>query len=862
MRNRQSSVRPFQSALLLLLTLLIPSMLLGGRGTPAWATGQVVSHGAFTDRDGVKHEWYINAAHTLIWDDKPFVPVGGRFQARSWVPQPTEADFQADVEALKTLKTNRITDIYLQPARGGITTVPPGAIQRLIDHLEQEGFTYGISFNDGPQEILSGYDVRPGKYRNVVPADGGNIRFPIDTLTSALYFLVSENGQEVITVGEATMVAEGARVTTSAMSGKYVVFLLPRKAFFSSTSIGIPNLWEGVDNYRDALLLLFRQVKFGKGFRFFVDPLPADMHLSDMFDSFIPTGTAFATEWGEWLARRYKSVDGLQVSWGLPDRPLRDFREAALVLPLWGGSKGVEFLYNPVNGERYRVQTTRSTFWRDLTEFKHEFIRTTMNDLATVLKRTVANVPVVYRGSGYSALFTNLPAGQGFDGIGIAAYGKGSDLVTHSAGYLYAHSAESPKTMWLPVVGTADAPRKEKTSAGFLSRNALHSNLDWLRDIGARGFYVDGVRLTDPQEKAFDLSLMPEQLRWVADYADVLATTGVAGLERLPTALFYPRSLGIETASLRPLNGGGWWLPSDRPGIAYNFGPSGKAYALSDPDGSVAYYLWNPAGTRTIRLRIPKAATAPDAPVVRWSASAEGKVKGNVVTLTIGQDPIRLENFPTIPVPLDAFKEVTEEIGTMIGMMKKQETLDWGRYELQLSGLKRRYNEDTPLFGLEEALQLHDQLQNQLRAYAWLEAERATSHSFDTISLKYGASENRVLSVEPRLSGAPIASAFFPIVVRSTGTFNIWVAASPDASFSFRVDGKPLLDEAIAPQRIGATYAGGKLVWFRYGSATLPRGNHQIEIRANGAALLDTVLFLTGDFTPNGTVPPSVIPKP
>jgi hypothetical protein len=114
----------------------------------------VLSRGAFTDAAGKTHAWQINLAHALIWNGNPYLPVGGRFQARSWTSggaETADADWQSDVDALAKLKERGVTDLYVQPARGGgLLSVPGPAIQRLLDHLEREGFTYGLSINDAP----------------------------------------------------------------------------------------------------------------------------------------------------------------------------------------------------------------------------------------------------------------------------------------------------------------------------------------------------------------------------------------------------------------------------------------------------------------------------------------------------------------------------------------------------------------------------------------------------------------------------------------------------------------------------------------------------------------------------------------
>ncbi|MDX1932849.1 MAG: hypothetical protein SFU56_09615 [Capsulimonadales bacterium] len=834
---------------LLIVTVLACGLLLPVNAKP------IVTRGIYTDGRGGAHPWYINEAHQLIWEDRPFVPVGGRFQARSWVSNPTGSDFEADAAALKTLKRCGVTDIYLQPARGGLLSVPPTALQRLIDLLDAEGFTYGISINDAPAELLTGYEIRPGKYRHPVPEGGGLLRFPIRNAVSALYFQVSESG-DVITTGKATPVDEGMRVVPSNVPGRNIVFLLPQHVHFNARSIGVPNVWEGFDQYRDDLIALFRKVKLGPGFRFFADPLSSDLRLTDDIDVFVPTNVSFRIEWSEWLGRRHRNIDNLLNAWGVSDRECRDFRDAADLLPLWWGGKGVALLYNPDTEKTYRVNTALSSYWKDLTAFKIESIRRYMNDLATVLKKAVADVPVVYRTTGYSALHTALPANRGFDGIGIEAFGRGSELVTQSAGYAYAHTAEAPKTMWLPVLATGDADPARKVARGYASRAALHADLDWLREIGARGFFVDGVRILDTDRKMYDLSEAEDQLTWLSDYARVLAITGVSGATALPRAVFYPR--GLALASVRPLAEGGWWLPTERPHVPYDFGAAGKAYALAEPERGTVYYLWNPSGKRRIRLRIPKAARAPGAPALAWSPSAEGNVKGDILTMTIGPDPVRLINYPSVPVPLDAFKEYLDEGARMVAAMKKAEIPEGARYQLSLVGTERRFNVDNPLQSLMEIQRVVQEMREKLRPYAWIEAERAAAQNFDGVMERLGASGNLVLSTEERPAGAAPANAAYTIQITTPGNYTVWVAASPASLFSLRLNGRPLLDEAVLATPIGSRYADGQLVWQRLGNATLPRGVHTLEVRAETAAKLDVILLTREPFEPDGPNPPAL----
>ena len=839
-------------------SLVVPLFLMAGVAFAA--PDKYETKGSFTDGNGARHTWSVNAAHILMWDEKPFVPVGGRFQVKSWAKDATAEDFQSDVDALATLKRTGVRDIYVQPAKGGLTGVPVAAIQKLLDHLESEGFTYGISINDGPSEDLTAYDVRPGRYTHLLPEGAGSVRFMVENALSALYIVISETGGEIYSTGDATMVSEGARIAPRSIPGSNVAMLYPRRVYFANGSLGLPNLWDGFDGYRDNLLGLLRQVKLGKGFRFFVDPLPANLTLSIESQSLVPTGEGFYTEWAGWLAKRYKSVDALESAWAMNDRDIANFRDGARLLPLWGGKVGAEFLYDPVGDRRYRVATLNSAFWRDLNQFKAESVRSYMNELSDILKKTVANVPIVYRSSGYSELFSGIPNIRGFDGIGMSAYGRGNDLVSLHAGYIYAQAAEATKNLWLPVIATADADPEEKTAPGYGSRVSLQADLDRLREIGARGFYVDGVRLIDPKLKALDLSQSDEQLSWLADYSRMLAASGVSGAVA-PEAFFYPR--GLQYASVKQLPDGAWWLPSVRPHVAYDFGVVGRGYSIADADGGIIWYLWNPAGKRQIHIPVPKAAKAPGMPPISWSAAANGVSRKDTITLTIGPDPVRLVNYPSpvIPAPLESFSDNAAVAKTLIAGLRKRNAMEAGRFELTLDGASKRLNVDNPMLSVAEVLQVVHDVKALLQPYAWLEAESPATHSFDMVRDQLGASGGRALVVDRRPAGngaSPVA--VYKVNVRSDGPYNVWVAASPGAILSFRLDEQTLLDEPESVRPTGAPYGDGALVWMKLGVATIPKGSHTLEMRANGPAIVDVILLTQQDFVPNGVTPPPVVP--
>ncbi len=807
------------------------------------------SQGTFTDAAGAKHSWRINRSHTLFWDNAPYLPVGGVFQAKSWAAAATEADFQSDVAALTVLKERGVNDLYVQPAREGLTRIKPAAIQRLLDHLDANGFTYGISLNDGPRAPLIGHIVRPGAYRKA-GVTGGIVRIPVGgsgTLLSALYFAVNPTGGEVVTSGDATLVTEGARVVVPQAASGTAVFLVPEKVYEPRDGMGLPNLWDGFDSYRDAVLVLFSQIKLGKGFRFFVDPLPPELGLREEGERFIPSGDGFRTEWATWLSGKYDHLEKLYSAWGL-ERDLNVISDAATLIPLWSGGKGIQVFYDRKNGRRIQGDATRSRFWNDLDDFKAESVRRYMNTLADVLKREVADVPVVYRSSGHSRLFAGLPAKSGFDGIGIEAYARGRDLITQSAGYIYAQAHEAPKAMWLPVTGTQDVRQDNKSAPGYPARDTLFSDLDQLREIGAKGFFVNGLRIADPGRKNFNLLDAPDQLTWLRDYKAMISA--LSGLpEYQPKVVFYPRSLPV--ASLKPLVNGGWWLPTDLPATSYDFGPVGRAYGLATEQGTV-YYLWNPHTTRKIRLRLPP--LAKDAPPV-LSSDPTASAKKGVLTVTIGPEPISIRNLPYLPAPMETFEELTKEAETLVMVARRHKDPRNTLYRERLDGLRIRYKQDNPLPTILNLQELLTDLRQFARPYEWVEAETG-SHTFDENTHRAGASGGQVLIVGDRGSEAPPATATFRVDIEDAGLYHLWVAATPAAPLAFRVDGEPIATRATSSAQ-GASYADG-LVWTYYASITLSPGGHLLEMRTEGSATVDTLLLTRSDFVPDGPNPPPI----
>ncbi len=821
------------------------------------------TQGVYTDGAGEKHLWRVAENHTLLWDGKPFVPVGGLFQVKSWAPTATPADFTEDVAALQRLKAAGITDIYLQPLKGGITLVKAAALQRVLDAAEAEGFTYGISLADAPRTPLLGYQILPGRYLQDAPSSGGLVRFPVKGLSSALWFLADPGSKQILDSGKADIVAEGARVGLSFKEGRNRVVIYPERLFLPGGELGLPNVWEGFDKYRDDLLTLFGQVKLGKGFRFFSDPLSLALSLTGESQQIVPSGTAFQSEWALYLSHRYATIASLEEKWGVSERgTLKDFTEATQLIPLWWAEKGLPQFFHKGTQTVVPARDTASRFWQDLEDFKTESLRGYMGQLAIALKRGVAEVPIVYRSRGFSPLFARVGPQAGFDGIGVEAYGKGIEPISYTGAETYAQVTDAQRPLWLPVLATQEARLPETTQPGFANKRLLFSMLDALRDTGARGFYVDGARMAEPTRQAYDLSQQPEQLAWLTDYAKQLGVLGIASVPQpRANAVFYPRA--HKPLQPRALQDGSWWLPADRDYVLYDFGSAGSAYSLSEPEGPV-FYLWNPTGPRQIKLKIPKQSSLPGVAPLAWLPAERGIRTKDILTLTIGPEPLRLYNYASLPLPQEAFPETITRAESLLQALLKRKLTEATLYSIQLKNLKQRYKTEittTAYNALRDLQTLVAQMSSLLRPYLWVETEAIGGHNFDRVEDRPGASGGQVLTSSARPLDAAPALATFPISINTENSLRLYIAASPRASFRVQLDGQPFGGtDSPVPQPFGETFALGSLIWYDCGMVVMPRGQHQLEVRTEGAITLDALLLTPPGFAPNGSIPPPFQP--
>ena len=866
---------------------------------------KTVTTGTYTDADGTAHPWLINDAHTLVWDSTPYLPVGGCFTPHFWAEGQTDDAWKADRTALETLKAQGVHDLYLYAGDKGLTHVPPNAVQKVLDYLDANGFHYGLEIADFPKDPLIGYVIKPSIYRNASPSTTDAMRFThVTGLVDGLYLMASghDSSISIDELGDAqTSGSDTALVMPKTHLSGDVLLLYPERVFQAGTPEShLPDLWQGYDEYRDRLISFFSHVHLGAGFRFFLDPLTDQIGLDGEVSNLVPTTQGFRLDFQAWLDKKYShNLNDLNQAWGIKDRNLPDFTIAARCFPLWFQGRGVPALYDPnhapadpkkpidddsnLPGVYTILNTTHGTdngFWDDLAAFRVDSTRDYMNAIADVLKKAVANVPVVYKWSQQSPLFTNKDITGGYDGLGMEAYGHGEDLSRGSGAYTYAQAEETPKTTWVIVSGTQEqSPTEDKAQPGYTSKATLFNDWDYLKDVGARGFFTEALqKLPADKYSKVNLVTLPDQEGWLGDYALTLQHDATELASSKLHVLWYPLGMIGADTEVRRLADGTWWLPSYRSGGPLQMGASIQGYQLNATDGGFpTFVIWSPQNAvAEADFLLPKN-SAPAAETTRGIALSL-KDKKDVWAIPVGNDPILVGRIPELPVPTNAVDSMEQRASDLI-KYAQSEKIPTQTFENQLFYVKNSIKTDPDAvsvrYGLLEPLVAH--LTDALRPYAWIEGEQASVYTFDSLTPDPGASNGAYLSLDterdpPSATDADPDGGFYAtykFTLNSPGQYTLWMAGSPlgttqTSPFTYSFDNGPA-NEVREALSSGGGYAG-RFVWSQLGAATLAGGPHTLRIMVTGRRTLDDHFTLAIDafclsrvpFVPNGTVKPPV----
>lgn len=820
--------------------LLLPALLLAifaSACVPSYtAPVKYKTSGTYIDSSGTEHPWSISDGHTLVWDGSPFVPVGGVFGSRCVSAAPTDENYQTDVADLEAMKARGISDVILA-SPGPITSTNPAAWQKIIDYLDANGFTYGIAMNDGPQEPLKGYLVAPNTYRLEGPFPETAISRDWPDVDSALYVVVKRTDNSIKTTGGAT-VRDGKVAITLAepLSAADILIVYPHKQLAGSGDI-----WSGYGEYRDRVLAFFKKVKLGSGMRFFLEPFTSKMDFVGDMAGFLPDSSGFRLGLEAYLTRKYTHEGSVNANWGMNEN-LEKIEIAARLVPLWShAGRGIAYAYDKASARLYPVDATVTKAWLDIIDYRDTSAQQFMNSIADALKKQVADVPVIFRGSNYHRIYANPFGIGGFDGLGVAAYGTGETPVTTVAGPVYSLGEESGKTTWFIVAGAQSSARREDL-IGYAGEDIMINTLDLFREVGAKGFYID--------------RFSPQQLDWLKVFKDRIDPR--VALHFKPEVVYFP-SAAATGAYVKRLMPNTWWLPTLRTGKSAYIGDGLGAYTIAAEDRT---YLWSGTGERIVTLRagprgLPSVAFPPGAAI--------GKKKDGRFTLKLTEVPTVLRGLEvTLAFPEETAAAQIERLAALVPEAD-QKGLDVRNARSGLERAREVLKNGQPMIAHGIAQTAMQELLQTLGSYTWLEGEASHAHNFTCAVAWPGASDGQALVLDTA-ENPPLMpyTASYRFSVSTQASFEIWLAAttpSDSGRVSYSMDGGDW--QSVSSEARPDSYAPG-LAWYKIGAANLFPGTHILRLRVEGRRTLDDRYYLAidavvlspGSFKPNGVNKP------
>lgn len=792
--------------------------------------------GTFTDASGGQHAWALNDAHSLLWDSDAYIPAGAVFVSKYLAPGAGDDAYHADVNALEMLKNGGVTDVILKSS-APITSSSPGALQKMIDFLDANGFAYGIEMDDGSQAPLQGYVISPNRYRLEGPSDKTSVTCAWPNVDSAMYVIVSKldnsikaNGGAVVKDGRATI------YLPTPLKSSDVLIVYPRKTFAAGT---MGDLWSGYGEYRDRVLAFFKGIKFGRGMRFFIEPFTSKMDFTGEMLGFLPDSNGFRLGFEAYLTRKYKHEGGMNAAWGLNEN-LESIERAARLIPLWTAGRGVPYAYDKASAHLFSVNPAIAPqVWRDIVDYRDSSAQECMNSIADTLRKQVANVPVIFKGSTYHRIYANPFGMGGFDGLAAQAYGSGEAPVDRVAGPLYSLAEESGKSTWFIVAGT-QASADGKSS--YMGETAMSATLDSFREIGCKGFFID------------NLAANPEQIGWLNAFKRKIAKPWT---DFKPEVIYYP--IDPQTgAYVRRLARDTWWLPTLRKGATNYIGDGVFAYSIL---GDGKSYIWSGSGARTVTLN----AGASGAPSVDFPTGVKlAMKKGGTFTINLDESPTVLRGISFNQVfPRETAEVQVSRLAAMIPVADKagvEVKKVQGGIQSAINVLKN--GQPYIAYGIA-----HDGLTELAKAMGsdlWIEGESSPASNFGSSVAAPGASGALALVLDTE-EDAPLNpySATFVFDCSSNSSYEIWLAGTPPSDgspASYTVDEGGWTPVSAAEGKVSA-YAPG-LAWYKLGVSNLFPGAHTLTIRVDGRRSQDNRYYFAIDalalsprgFTPNGVV--------
>jgi hypothetical protein len=835
--------------------------------------------GIYVDAAGGRHAWKVNDAHALLWEEKPYLPVGLVVPALSLAAEASPAQWEVDRAALERVRGAGVSDVLIR-APVPLTAAPTAAVQRLVDALEGMGLRYGVAVEARPSAPMDGYAIDPVQVP-VAPKEispGANSRWDVKLPGAhhAVWVLVDQaegvpilGGRVAVQDGTATITASFRPARRIFAPGPAWLIVVPQRGLETADPAGLLNLWTGFADFQAGLVAHLKSVHWGPGLRFMVNPLPRDLGLGSQGDEAVPASEEFVREFREWLSRRY-SVNDILTGWAFNDRAVESLDIAARLVPMWRRQSPATqaWFVDPEGKQIYRVDPRRSHFWADLAQFRGDSARIAVSKLAEAIKAGAADVPVVYEWTHYHSVYTQPQGNQGADGMGLVARGRSESLLTEQAGPFAAQCEEAPRDCW--ALATTWRAAAVTAMDAVIPPRSPEDALQQLRSLGLKGLFIEREEQSEAGDPIIG-TVLSRARAWMAE-------SSAAGYR--PAVCYFPAQFP-SGAAVRQLAPDVWWLPSTSAGQPLFLGDTVRGYHITGPISNQAPHLadatvvWSAQGPQKTTFVVPK-----DVIVDLYDASGhplKQRIRGPKISLALDETPVIVKGVrPGMVFPVEAASEALAELAALIQRAEAQriDATALASFKLSLRNAQSIFTPATAVTVYDLVRQPVQVLREALSPYIWLEGERPAEHNFTGVAPDRQASDGAFLLLSrtrPPEGGAYRARYAFN--VGTDGLYDLWIsAAAPDGlgstGLQWQLDDDPPA-AAGAPATAGKPY-GPALSWSRLAQVRLRPGKHTLTLlvpaRSGRAAeryslSLDAIVLAREPFVPEGGNRPTWRPR-
>lgn len=740
-----------------------------------------------------KITWTVNENRTLIWNGKPYLPVG------------MECDGSPD--SINKLAESGVRDLLLNlPADGS-------GWKDAFAACEAKGVRYVLTINSlGP--VQDAVIVDPAGYRvpDITRKTRVDLLFPESSETLAVLASVRD-GSVRWSARFPVVESRFNQVVDPLVEMAHTLLLYP-----IAKSHEAPDFFEGFDDYRDKLLLAFKSNPPGPNYRGLTDPLGSLGQFPGESSQFVPVSSTYRTEFAAWLEVKYTSIATACKSWGLATNDFKSFVDIASLAPLWSDIRGVQNVWDTRSSRLYLADRKSSMAWRDIRTFLRSTAISRTRDMVSTIK-TLTGAPVFANVDDWD---NPVKSGQcGLDGVCASTVGGTLNSMIRNVSVAVSTGLQCDKPAWICARGLWPQDGM-----------SLEDTVSELESIGVRGFFVaDPKRAAEASKLAESRASDDSSSQWTIK------------------PLYYPLSAS-GPASPTHLAGGVWWLPTSDAGRRFDFGPGLEGY--QDPRSSDTFVVWSTSLPREVQFRVidPKSiqVLALDGSPVTF------KVKKKDIMFVLSTTPMLIKGAGEAPVPSDAFEEAANSMTILLTAFENLANANGG--EQYAFGETVRSFENSPGSSYATLRAQLNRLVPKAAPYLWISCSRATKHNFGEVSSSPGSASETVLTVKSRFTPENgVFSAEFPLSPRVPGTHEVWLSARvpKDAWDKMRIQ---CGERILGPPNPPVSYYGDGFAWFSFGDIELSKGATQFKVMLDGASksslALDVIMLAQPGFKPDG----------